>query len=62
MAYYGSNDDRREADAIYASYVANVTSSVRWLVDNGHKVRLLIGDANGSDDGAAQEVLADLRT
>ena len=51
-------DDRREADAIYASYVANVTRFVRWLVDNGRKVRLLIGDANGSDDGTAQEVLA----
>lgn len=61
MAYHGSNDDRREADAIYASYVANVTRFVRWLVDNGRKVRLLIGDANGSDDGAAQEILASLR-
>ena len=55
MAYHGSNDDRREADAIYASYVANVTRFVRWLVDNGRKVRLLIGDANGSDDGTVQE-------
>lgn len=62
MAYHGSNDDRREADAIYASYVANVTRFVRWLVDNGRKVRLLIGDANGSDDGTAEEVLAGLRT
>jgi polysaccharide pyruvyl transferase WcaK-like protein len=61
MAYYGSNNDRREADAIYASYVANVTRFVLWLVDNGRKVRLLIGDANGSDDAAAQEVLAGLR-
>ena len=32
-----------------------------WLVDNGRKVRLLIGDANGSDDGTVQEVLAGLR-
>ena len=62
MAYHGSNDDRREADAIYASYVANVTRFVLWLVDNGRKVRLLIGDANGSDDGTVQEVLAGLRT
>ncbi len=61
MDYHGSNDDRREADAIYASYVANVTSFVRWLVDNGRKVRLLVGDANGSDDSAAQEILAGLR-
>jgi polysaccharide pyruvyl transferase WcaK-like protein len=61
MAYYGSNAERRQADAIYASYVANVTRFVRWLVDDGRQVRLLIGDANGSDDGAAQEVLAGLR-
>ena len=61
MAYRGSNDDRREADAIYSSYVANVTSFVRWLVDDNRKVRLLIGDANGSDGGAAQEILAGLR-
>jgi polysaccharide pyruvyl transferase WcaK-like protein len=61
MAYYGSNDDRGEADAIYASYIANVTRFVRWLVDGGRKVRLLIGDANGSDDGAVQDILASLR-
>jgi polysaccharide pyruvyl transferase WcaK-like protein len=61
MAYYGSNDDRREADAIYATYVANVTRFVQWLVDGGRKVRLLIGDANGSDDGAVRDVLAGLR-
>ncbi len=61
MAYYGSNDDRRDADAIYASYVANVTSFVRWLAGNGRKVRLVIGDANGSDDGTAQEILSALR-
>ena len=61
MAYHGSNDDRREADAIYASYVANVTRFVRWLVDNGRNVRLLIGDANGSDDGTVHEIMAGLR-
>jgi polysaccharide pyruvyl transferase WcaK-like protein len=61
MAYHGSNDERRQADAIYASYVASVTRFVGWLVDEGRQVRLLIGDANGSDDGAAQEILAGLR-
>jgi polysaccharide pyruvyl transferase WcaK-like protein len=61
MAYHGSNAERRQADAIYASYVASVTRFVRWLVDDGRKVRLLIGDANGSDDGAALQVLAGLR-
>ena len=61
MAYYGSNDDRHRAGAIYASYIADVTSFVRWLVDDGRKVRLLIGDANGSDGAAAQDILAALR-
>jgi len=61
MAYHGSNDDRRDADAIYASYVADVTSFVRWLVDDGRTVRLLIGDANGSDDDAARQILDGLR-
>lgn len=62
MAYNGSNDDRRDADSIYASYIADVTSFVRWLIDDGRTVRLLIGDANGSDDAAAQEILAGLQT
>jgi polysaccharide pyruvyl transferase WcaK-like protein len=61
MAYRGSNDDRPQADAIYDSYVANVKRFVRWLVDNGRNIRLLIGDANGSDYSVAQEILADLR-
>jgi len=61
MAYCGSNDDRRDADAIYTSYVVGVTSFVRWLTDNGRKVRLVIGDANGSDDGAVEEILSSLR-
>ncbi len=62
MAYYGSNDDRPQANAIYASYVANIKCFVRWLVDNDRGIRLLVGDANGSDDSVVQEILADLRT
>jgi polysaccharide pyruvyl transferase WcaK-like protein len=62
MAYHGSNDDRSQGDAIYASYAASIKCFVRWLVDNDRRVRLLVGDANGSDDSVVQEVLADLRT
>jgi polysaccharide pyruvyl transferase WcaK-like protein len=61
MAYHGSNDDRSHADEIYSAYVAGMKRFVRWLVDNGRSVRLLIGDTNGSDDGVVQEILADLR-
>jgi len=61
MDYHGSNDDRRRADEIYAAYVTEMKHFVRWLVDNGRKVRLLIGDTNGSDDRVVTEILADLK-
>ena len=62
MAYHGTNDDRRQADGIYASYTENIKRFVRWLVDNDRRIRLFVGDANGSDDSVVQEILADLRT
>ena len=40
---------------------AGMKRFVRWLVDNDRKVRLIIGDTNGSDDSVVQEILADLR-
>jgi polysaccharide pyruvyl transferase WcaK-like protein len=61
MAYYGSNDDRRCADEIYSSYADAMKRFVRWLVDNDRRVRLFVGDTNGSDDSVVQEILADLR-
>jgi polysaccharide pyruvyl transferase WcaK-like protein len=61
MAYYGSNDERKQAEEIYTSYVDGMKRFVRWLADNGRKVRLFVGDTNGSDDSVVQEILADLR-
>lgn len=61
MEYHGSNDDREHADEIRSSYVDGMKRFVRWLVDNDRKVRLLIGDTNGSDDRVVQEILADLQ-
>ena len=61
MEYHGSNDDRRHADEIRSSYVGGMKRFVRWLVDNGRTVRLIVGDTNGSDDTVVQEILADLR-
>ncbi len=58
MAYYGTNDDRRRADEIYASYIANVESFIRWLLDQGRRVRLFYGDAG--DEPTVAQVLADL--
>jgi polysaccharide pyruvyl transferase WcaK-like protein len=59
MAYRGSNDDRGQADEIYASYVEKMSFFVRWLVDSGRRVRLFVGDA--ADNRALQEILADLQ-
>lgn len=61
MGYYGSNDDRREADEIHSRYVEQMKTFVRWLVDDGRQVRLLIGDTHASDDHIVQEIIADLR-
>ena len=58
MAYYGSNDDRGRADEIYASYIGNVESFIRWLLDGGRRVRLFYGDV--VDEPAVQQVVADL--
>ena len=58
MAYYGSNDDRRQADSIYSTYVDQMKHLLLWLIDSGRDVRLFVGDANGSDDAVVQELLA----
>lgn len=61
MDYYGSNDQRKRAAEIHSAYVTGMKELVRWLVDTGRTVRLLVGDTNGSDDRVVQEILADLR-
>ena len=60
MTYYGTNDDRHRAQQIHDSYVESMQSFVRWLVDNGRKVRLLVGD--DCDDTMVQTILTDIRT
>ena len=49
MDYHGANDDRGQAAEIYASYVETMKFFVRWLVDSGRRVRLLVGDTNNDD-------------
>jgi len=62
MAYYGGNDDRRRADELHLRYVETMKAFIRWLVDGGHRVRLLWGDNKDGIDGVVvQEILADLR-
>jgi polysaccharide pyruvyl transferase WcaK-like protein len=62
IGYRGSDDDRGQADAIYASYLAAMKSFVRWLIDNGRSVRVLIGDENEPDITVGEEILADVRS
>ena len=59
MDYHGSNDDRRQADQLHASYVEKMKSFVLWLVDNGRSVRLFTTDVH--DERIMREVIADLR-
>lgn len=61
MGYRGSDDDRKQADEIYAAYITTVKSFVRWLVDNGRQVRIMIGDEAPEDIAAGHEVFADVR-
>jgi polysaccharide pyruvyl transferase WcaK-like protein len=61
MAYRGGDDDLRVADRTYGTYVAAMKRFVLWLTDNGYRVRLLLGDTNGSDELVVQEILADFR-
>jgi polysaccharide pyruvyl transferase WcaK-like protein len=61
MAYVGSNDDRHRAPDIYRAYVEGMKGIVCRLVDDARKVRLFIGDTDGSDDATAREILAAVR-
>jgi polysaccharide pyruvyl transferase WcaK-like protein len=61
MAYYGTNDERKQADEIYSRYVEAMTRFVLWLIDGGRRVLLIVGDTNGSDDGTMQEIVAEVR-
>jgi polysaccharide pyruvyl transferase WcaK-like protein len=59
MQYHGGNDDRRRASEINAAYTEGIGGFIRYLVDNGRRVRLFVGDV--SDEHVAQEILAGLR-
>jgi polysaccharide pyruvyl transferase WcaK-like protein len=61
MDYRGTADDRRRADEIYDCYVDAMRELVLWLVDNGRKVRLIVGDTNGSDDRVVDDIISYVR-
>jgi polysaccharide pyruvyl transferase WcaK-like protein len=54
MTYLGWRRDDPLGPAIYATYLEKITTFVLWLLDQGHRVRLLMGDA------ADQEAVADI--
>jgi polysaccharide pyruvyl transferase WcaK-like protein len=59
MTYRGTDDDRDRAEEVYDEYVAKMTRFVHWLVENGHRVRLLTGDHE--DELVSAAILADVR-
>jgi polysaccharide pyruvyl transferase WcaK-like protein len=59
MAYWGSLADRVKRQSIHDSYIQSMKEFVRWLLDTGHEVRILIGDHD--DEPEASEILADAR-
>jgi polysaccharide pyruvyl transferase WcaK-like protein len=61
MAYAGSNDDRDRASDIHRRYVDSMLGIVCRLVDDARRVRLFIGDTDGSDEATAREILAAVR-
>ena len=60
MAYYGGDDDRKQADQIHSRYIETITRFTHWLVDNGYRVRLFGGDSK-FDSEIAEKVQADTR-
>jgi polysaccharide pyruvyl transferase WcaK-like protein len=61
MDYVGSNDDRKISAVLRRAYVAEMVQFVEWLLDRDRRVRLVIGDANGSDDSAVHEITTAVR-
>jgi polysaccharide pyruvyl transferase WcaK-like protein len=43
MAYYGWTGDAGN-DAIYRRYIEKLSAFAIWLLDNGHRIRLLVGE------------------
>lgn len=59
MAYYGWRKDAGYGCAVYVEYIAKMTAYIEWLLTQGHRVRILIGD--DSDSLAAQDIISALR-
>jgi polysaccharide pyruvyl transferase WcaK-like protein len=60
MTYGGNNEDRGAGRAeIYAAYTTAMTEFITWLLDNGRRVRVFVGDE--VDQVTADKIVADAR-
>lgn len=59
MDFHGGTDDRHRAEEIHRSYVDGMKRFVRWLVDDGRRVRLFTGDE--TDHTVVREVIDHVR-
>jgi polysaccharide pyruvyl transferase WcaK-like protein len=60
MTYLGWQRGSPLGPAIYATYLEKITTFVLWLLDQGHRVRILMGDA--ADQDALADVLSKVAT
>ena len=60
MTYLGWQRNSPRGPAIYATYLEKITAFVLWLLDQGHRVRILMGDA--ADRDAVADVLSKVAT
>jgi polysaccharide pyruvyl transferase WcaK-like protein len=44
MEYYGWNLEGNEGRRVYTTYISKMAAFIRWLLDSGYSVRLLIGE------------------
>ena len=58
MTYLGWRNDAVRGAPIYQTYLEKLTSFALWLLDQGHAVRILMGDTN--DQRAVNDLLANL--
>jgi polysaccharide pyruvyl transferase WcaK-like protein len=58
MTYLGWERGSPRGPAIYAAYLEKITAFVLWLLDQGHRVRILMGDA--ADRDAVADVLSEV--
>ena len=59
MDYSGSNDDVEQANDLRANYLEQMKSFGRWLVDNGHPIRLFTSDT--ADEPVVHEIATAVR-